>query len=221
MPENQVVVLDVPSEAKEVAFHFKKEKIRNAANEVIGEGKKLPSIKVSVPRPTTEGILKIVEAGGKELELLLDAATDVVIDRVRTVINEVRAKLPEGQEIKPEMIDLSQATWSVIANIPKAVRKGLGISDEDWEDFAADYRAVMPKATGKDVDRIEKHIKLFKSKYAQCRNDKKALGVLDQMLDVWAANTGEMEDNQTVFEYLKNRVQSLLQEEEKILSEAL
>jgi len=220
MPEN-VVVLPIPTEAKEVAFHFKKEKIRNQANEVIGEGKKLPSIKVAVERPSAEGVLEIVKAGGKELDLLLDAAADIVIDRVRALINEVRAKLPDGQEIKPEMIDLSQASWSIIANIPKAVRKGLGISDEDWEDFAADYRAIMPGVTQKDADRIEKHIKLFKSKYAQCRNDKKALAVLAEMLDVWAANTGSMDDNQTVYEYLKGRAASLMQEEEKVLAEAL
>ena len=216
-----VTVLPIPTEAKEVAFHFKKEKIRNQANEVIGEGKKLPSIKVAVGRPNAEGILEIVKAGGKELDLLLDAAADIVIDRVRGLINEVRAMLPDGQEIKPELIDLSQASWSIIANIPKAVRKGLGISDEDWDDFSADYRAIMPGVTQKDADRIEKHIKLFKSKYAQCRNDKKALAVLAEMLDVWAANTGSMDDNQTVYEYLKGRAASLMQEEEKVLAEAL
>lgn len=217
----KVALLVIPSEAKEFAFHFKIEKIRNSKNEVIGEGKKLPSVKISVARPTAEGILAIVTAGGKELELLLDAATDVVVDRVRSLINEVRAKLPDGQEIKPDMISMADAHWSIIANIPKAVRKGLGIADEDWEDFAVDYRAIMPTATNKDIDRIEKHVKLFKSKFAQCRNDKKALGVLDSMLDVWAANTGSMEDNQTVYEYLKGRVTSLLQEEEKVLAEAL
>jgi hypothetical protein len=216
-----VQILAVPTEAKEVPYHFKKEKIRNQAGEVIGEGKKLPSIKVAVPRPTAEGLVEIIKAGGKELELLLDAATDVVVDRVRNLINEIRAKLPEGAELKPEMIDLNQAHWSIIANIPKAVRKGLGISDEDWEDFAADYRSIMPTATGRDADRIEKHIQLFKKKYAPCRNDKKALAVLREMLDVWAANTGAMEENQTVYEYLKDRADSLLQEEEKILAEAL
>lgn len=216
-----VTLLAIPTEAKDVSFHFKKEKIKNASGEVIGEGKKLPSIKLPIPRPTAEGLLEIIKAGGKELELLLDAATDIVVDRVRTVINEVRAKLPDGQEIKAEMIDLGVAHWSAIAAIPKAVRKGLGIADEDWEDFAADYRAIMPNATGKDADRIEKHIKLFKSKYAQCRNDKKALGVLAEMLDVWAANTSAMEDNQTVFEYLQGRAKSLIQEEEKVLADNL
>lgn len=218
---DQPVVLAVPSDAKEVSYHFKKEKIRNSAGEVIGEGKKLPSIKISPPIPNSEGLLAIISAGGKDLELLLDAAADVVYSRVRDLVNEVRSKLPDGQELKTEMVDLSQAAWSVIANIPKAQRKGLGISDEDWEDFAADYRSIMPQATNKDADRIEKHIKLFKSKFAQCRNDKKALGVLAEMLDVWAANTGAMDDNQTVFEYLKGRATSLMQEEEKVLAEAL
>ena len=216
-----IQLISIPSEAKEASYHFKKEKIRNAAGDVIGEGKKLPTVKLNVPRPTAEGLLKIIEAGGKELELLLDAAADEVLDRVRNIINEVRVKLPEGQEIKPEMIDLAQAHWSVIANLPKPERKGLGISDDDWNDFAADYRAIMPQVTGKDADRIEKHVALFTKKFAPCRNDKKALSVLKDMLDMWAANTGNMEDNQTVYEYLSGRVTSLLQEEEKVLAEAL
>jgi hypothetical protein len=214
-------VVNIPTEAKETSFHFKKEKIRDPKGSVIGEGKKLPSLKLNVPVPTAEGVLEIVKAGGKELELLLSACADTVYGRLRTVINEVREKLPADAEIKPEMIDLSQASWSVIASIPKAQRAGLGISDEDWNDFAADYRAIMAAATGKDADRIEKHIQLFQKKFAPCRNDKKALGVLKEMLAVWAANTGSMEDNQTVYEYLSNRVDSLLAEEEKILSEAL
>lgn len=218
---DQVTLAPIPVEPKETAFHFKKEKIRSADNKVIGEGKKLPSIKVNLPVPNAEGILKIVEAGGKELELLLSAVTDTVAGRVRDIINEVREKLPPDAEIKPEMIDVSQAHWSIIASIPKAQRAGLGISDEDWEDFATDYRTIMVQATGKDPDRIEKHIQLFKRKYQPCRNDKKALSVLKEMLAVWAANTGGMEDNQTVYEYLNTRVDSLLQEEEKVLAEAL
>lgn len=210
----------VATESKEVAFHFKKEKIKDADGKVIGEGKKLPTVKIGVPVPTLEGVLQIVQAGGKEAELLLDAIQEVVVAQARTLINEIRAKAPD-QEIKPEQLDTKQLLWSIIANIPKAARRGLGISEEDWDEFAADYRAIMPGVTGKDKDRIEKHIQLFKKKYQPCRNDKKALQVLKEALQVWAANTSAMEDNQEVYEYLSNRVDTLLQEEEKVLAEAL
>jgi len=209
------------TEDKEVDVHFKKEKIKNAAGEVIGEGKKLPSIKLNVPVPSMEGILEIIQAGGKELELLQDAIFDQVYGQLRTLVNDIRSKNPDTDEIKPEQIDLKQLAWSVIANLPKGERRGLGISDDDWDSFAADYRSIMPKVTGKDLDRIEKHIQLFKKKFYPCRNDKKALQVLHDALQLWAANTSLMEDNQEVYEYLKGRAETLLAEEEKVLAEAL
>lgn len=218
-------IIPIKTDAKETAYHFKKEKIKNAEGDVIGEGKKLPSIKIGLPVPNAEGILEIIQAGGKELELLLEAAFDVVYNGGRDIINDIRAKNVEAkkgdEEIKAEQVDLTKLAWSVLANIPRAERRGLGISDEDWDSFAADYRAIMPKVTGKEVDRIEKHIQLFKKKFYPCRNDKKALGVLQDALGMWASNTSSMEDNQDVYEYLKGRVDTLMQEEEKVLAEAL
>ena len=214
-------VKTIKTDTKEQDFHFKKEKIKNDKGEVIGEGKKLPSITVGLPVPSAEGILEIIQAGGKELELLLASVQDVVYDAARTIVNDIREKLPDGQEVKPDMIDLAKLAWSVIANTAAVERRGLGLSDDDWDSFAADYRAIMPKATGKDIDRIEKHIQLFKKKFYPCRNDKKALTVLSDMLSLWAVNTSTMEDNKDVYEYLKGRVDTLLQEEEKVLAEAL
>lgn len=219
-PAEAPKVVEVKTDAKETGVHFKKEKIRDADGNVIGEGKKLPSIKVGLPVPNAEGILQILEAGGKELELLLDATFDVVYGQLRNLVNEIRVKNPD-QEIKPEQIDLTKLAWSVIANIPKAERRGLGISEEDWESFSADYRAIMPKVTGKDKDRIEKHVQLFKKKFGPCRNDKKALQVLKDMLNMWAAHTSSMEENEDVYEYLSKRVDTLLAEDEKVLAEAL
>lgn len=208
------------AEPKEFEYHFKKEKIRNAEGDVIGEGKKLPSVKLPVSVLTAEGLLEVVAAGGKELELLMDAVEDILYNAGRDIINDLRAKNPD-RTIEPSMVDLTKLAWSVIANIPRAERRGLGLSDEDWESFGADYRAIMPKATGKDVDRIEKHIQLFKKKFYPCRNDKKALGVLQDMLSLWAVSSSTMEDNKEVYEYLKGRVETLLAEEEKVLAEAL
>jgi len=220
MAEQKFEVKNFKSEVKELEYHFKKEKIRNAEGDVIGEGKKLPSVKLGLSILTPEGLLEVIQAGGKELELLMDAVEEITYNAGRDLINDLRAKNPE-KDIEPSMIDLAKLAWSVIANIPRAERRGLGLSDEDWESFAADYRSIMPKATGKDVDRIEKHIQLFKKKFYPCRNHKKALGVLADMLSLWAVSSSTMEDNKEVYEYLKGRVDVLLAEEEKVLAEAL
>lgn len=219
-PEVAAKPVVVETAIKETGVHFKKEKIRDAEGNVIGEGKKLPSLKYPLPIPTVNGFLQILEAGGKELELLGAAAYDVVYGQLRNLVNEIRVKNPEGT-ITPEMIDAAKLTWSFIATIPPGERRGLGISEEDWEAFSADYRAIMPKVTGKDKDRVEKHVQLFKKKFGPCRNDKKALGVLKDMLNMWAANTSSMEENEDVYEYLSKRVDTLLAEDEKVLAEAL
>lgn len=213
-------VVQIPTEPKEVSYHFKKEKVKNEKGEVIGEGKKLPTVKTSIPVPTADGLLAIISAGGKPLELLQEMMQDVVYERGRQLINAFREQNSD-KEVTPDVIDAAQLDWNVIANLPKSERRGLGISDEDFEQFFEDYKGVMPLATGKDLDRIEKHVAIYKRKFATVRNDKKALGVLNDMLALYAASTASMEENQAVYEYLKKRVETLLQEEEKVLAEAL
>lgn len=212
--------MNIKTEAKEVSFHFKKEKIKDNAGKVIGEGKKLPSVKANVPVPNAEGLLEIITAGGKPLELLVDLAQGAIEEQCRRLINAFREANPD-KEVPADILNPAMLDWEVIANLPKSERRGLGISDEDWDAFFADYRAIMPKATGKDEDRIEKHVQLYKRKFQTVRNDKKALTVLNDMLALWASNTANMEENSDVYEYLKKRVEALMQEEEKVLAEAL
>lgn len=210
---------------KDFNYHFKKEKIKDSEGNVVGEGKKLPSVKLSASVPNAEGIIEIVSAGEKPLALLISILEDAIQAQGRNLLNEIRARNAQNKEpdkeIKAEEVDVSKMLFSFIATIPAAERRGLGISDEDWEDFGKDYREVMVKVTGKEPDRIEKHIKIFQKKFAPCRNDKKALGILKDMLTLWAASTQGMEDNKDVYEYLDKRVDTLLAEEEKVLAEAL
>lgn len=215
-----VALIVVPSEDSKVSYHFKKEKIKNEKGEKIGEGKKLPSVEGNIPVPNAEGVLKIVEAGGKAWELLQEVMKDAVFTQGRAMIDAWREANPD-KEVPAGVLDSSKLAWDFIANLPKSERRGLGISDEEWEDFFSDYREVMPKATGKDADRIEKHVAIYKKKFSSVRNDKKALAVLNDMLALYATSTSNMEEVEKVYDYLKKRVEALLQEEEKVLAEAL
>lgn len=218
----QAPQLPIPVEFKEVDYHFKKEKIKDEKGATIGEGKKHPSIKKKIPVPTIEGILAIVQNGGKQLELLQDVMVDVVFNQGRSIINKLRDDENNKDKTFSEA-DIPDAVlaWDVIANLPKSERRGPQIPDEDFDAFFADYRGIMPKATGKDADRIEKHVGIYKKRFSSVRSDKKALGVLNDALAVYAANTGSMEDNAEVYEYLKKRVETLLKEEDKVLADAL
>ncbi len=212
--------MPIKTEAKKFDFHFKKEKIKNAAGEVIGEGKKHPSFAEELPVPSPEGLLDIISAGGKGLELLIECVSNEVFGQAKELVKQLRAASPE-LEVKAGMVDQAKLEWEFMANIPKAERKGLGISDEDFDSFFDDYRSIMPKVTGKDLDRIEKHVAIFKKRLSSVKNDKKALGILKDMLLLWAGNTGSMEENQEVYDYLLKRAETLLAEEEKVLAEAL
>lgn len=210
----------IKNESKKFDFHFKKEKIKNAAGEVIGEGKKHPSFSAELPVPSAEGIVAILTNGGKGLELLQEVVGAAIFEQAKQLIKELRAANPEG-EVKPEQIDVAKLAWDFIANIPKAERKGLGISDDDFDSFFEDYRAIMPKVTGKDADRIEKHVAIFKKRLSSVKNDKKAIGILRDMLLLWAGNTATMDENQEVYDYLLKRADTLLAEEEKVMADAL
>lgn len=216
------------TESKEANYHFKKEKIKDAEGKVVGEGKKLPTIKTSIPVPTEDAILDIVaagsqsEAGKKGLELLKDLMFDVVFERGRQIINAWREDPANaGKEVPADLLKPADLDFFAIASLPKAERRGLGISEEEWDAFFENYREVMPLATGKDKERIEKHVQLFKKKFATVRNDKKVLGVLADMLTLYAASTPNLEDHQGVYEYLTKRVETLLKEDEKVLADAL
>lgn len=213
-------------DVNEQSFHFRKVKeetpklddsgnpVKNDKGEVVMVTKetKRPSVHIPVPRPSVEGIVNILSKEGneKELELLLEALNAVVLDQARDIINE-------DTSISAENFPYEKLSWNYIANLPKAERRGGGISAELWNDWAADYIAVMVPATGKELAKVELASKVFLTKFAQHKTNKPVLKVLQGQLAIYASNTTRGEEFAECISFLDKKMESLLATDETAL----
>ena len=170
-------------DVQEVNFSFRK--VVDAAT---GVESKRPTLTLPIPKLSLEGIIAILEGGDvKEQELLLEACADVVISRARELVNE-------NEKIDAEDFPYHKLSWHEIANLPKAERRGGGIPKETWEDFIADYIAVMPGLTGKTVEKVTNAARNFANKFAQIKTNKQVLALLVDQLTIYtngAANADQ------------------------------
>lgn len=188
----------------ETKFHFKK-----VVSKESGVEYKRPTIEVMIPRPSILGIINILEKpdNEKELALLMDAVQDVIMSRARDLVAEDENYTTENMGSFP----FKQLTWEAIANLPKAERRGGGISKELWEGFAADYVAVMPGVTGKAVEKVQKAADVFISKFAAVKTDKPVLKLLKDQLALYVNSTNNGDQFADCIEFLQNKANTLLQ----------
>lgn len=179
-------------------FHFKK-----ITDETTGLESKRPTVEIKLPRPSVEGIIDIIGKGGKELDLLLEAVGDVVLQRAREIIND-------KEDITQDNFPLDELSWEKIANLPKAERRGGGISKELWDDFAKDYVAIMPAVTNKPVEKIALAAKVFLNKFNAVKTDKKVLSLLKGQLALYVTSSPNAENFVDCVDFLDKKAQSLI-----------
>ena len=192
---------------KEVKFAF-----RSVKDEATGLESKRPTIEQKIPVPSVEGIIAILEAGGKQLELLQEAVADVIYQRAREIL---------ADDDKLTEVPVDQLAWDVIANLPKAERKGRGIPKETWEDFSKDYVAVMPGVTGKTAEQIGNAAKIFLNKFQAVKTNKPVIKLLQGQLAIYLNSSPNAESFAECVEFLVNKAEALLQVDEAALLEAL
>jgi hypothetical protein len=222
--ENSNIGSDVPkalTHNREFKISFKTPKGEDgkpATDELGNPIPKKPSFVVTVPVPSLDGVLASLR-DEKQREYILDLIAQDVYRGVRAQINDAT---DAGKEIKSsDDLDFSKLTIEYFANQPPAERRGGGIAKEVWEDWGKDYLAVMPGATGKTVEKVETAMTLFIKKFQPVKTNKKILAVLQEQLATWAATTGNLEDFLDVYEFLNNKIEVLLQQDEAALLEAL
>lgn len=194
---------------KETSFFFRKVK-----DEASGVETKRPTVKLPIPTPSVEGIVAIIEAGGKGLELLLEACYDYVVDQAREYVNA-------NENVDETNFPYETLSWEHIANLPKAERRGGGIAKEQWEDFAKDYIAVMPAVINKPKEAVELAAKLFLNKFNAVKTDKKVLTVLNQYLGMYLTASPRAEEFVDCVEALMKKAEALLAADSSKLLEAL
>jgi hypothetical protein len=187
-------------DVKEVVFHFKKSKDKDTGVEF-----KRESLQLAIPYPSVNGIITILEEGGKGLELLIDAVESVVTAQARDLINE-----DSKMELNATNFPVDSLSWEFIANMPKAQRRGGGIPKETWEEFAADYLEVMPTATGKTVEQVTNMAKILLNKLSQVKTNEPVLQMVQQQLAVYAENSPNLEDYKDCVEFLSNKAETFL-----------
>lgn len=204
-------------DVKETNFFFRKVK-NEVKNQETGEVSvvetKRPTVTLPIPVPSVEGIIAILDAGGKQLDLLLEAVGAVVIEQAREIVNE-------KEDINADNFPFEKMGWEYIANLPKAERRGGGISKELWDDFEKDYQDIMPALTGKKQDAVNNAARIFKAKFQGAQTNKPVLKVLENQLGIYAQNTTQGETLLPCIEFLQNKLEKLLNTDESNLLLAL
>ena len=181
---------------KPVIFRFKTSKVGDV------ETKREP-LELPIPYPTVQGIIDILEAGGKGLELLLDSVESVITQTARTLISD-------DISLNAVNLPVEKLSWEFLANMPKAERSGGGIAKEVWEDFATDYIKTMPEVTGKTPEQITRAAKLLQGKLAAVKTNIPVLELLVEQLTLYVGNSKRADEFTGCVEFLVDKADKLI-----------
>ena len=191
---------------KPTLFRFKKSKDKETGIVIERE-----AVELGLPYPSVKGIMTILETGGKQLELLMEA--------VESVVNaQARELLYEDTKLNASNFPVEKLSWEYIASIPKAQRRGGGIPKETWEEFIADYIAVMPAATGKNVEQVTNAAKLLANKLNSCKTAEPVLQLLVQQLSIYMGASQNSSDYSECVEFLLDKADTFLNMTEEDLT---
>lgn len=186
---------DKTVDSKDFKFRFKKDKLGNQRANV--------EIKGFVP--SVEGIVAILEKGGKGLELLQDAMYDVVRAQLASDVaddEKFTQASYDSATIKIGDVDLPKYSWEAIANQPREDRRASSIPEELWKAFAEDYIAIMPGVTNKSVEAVTNATIVYLKKFSLVKTDKDVLNKLKQQLALYMEHSQNAEQFQEILDLL-------------------
>lgn len=183
---------DKTVDIKDFTFRFRKDKL----------GNKRPSVELKLPVPSVEGIVEILEKGGKGLELLQDAVSEVIRAQAAEYVSE-------DEKISQSTFPMAKLAWDFIANIPKEDRRSSSITPELWEAFVKDYIDVMPALTNKTIDAVTNATIVYVKKFSMIKSDKASLAKLKEQLAIYT-ETKNAEQYADILEMLVRRCDAYL-----------
>jgi hypothetical protein len=184
---------DKTVDVKDFSFHFKKDKL----------GNKRPSVELKLPVPSVEGIVAILEKGGKELELLQDAIYDVIRSQAAAIVSD-------DEKASQATFDISKILWTTIANMPKADRRSSAIDAAVWEAFAKDYIEVMPGVTGKSAEAVTNATVVYLKKFSIVKTNKDVIGKLKDQLGLYLEHSKNADQFAEILDLLVSKADSYL-----------
>lgn len=227
------------TQSLETKFNFKARKIADSEGKELGKTKKQPPLTIQIPVPTDQELVNILALPANEIppkkegdqptyefpkikQLILDAVYDVVRAQAKQQLDDVIDSFgnDESKTVSAENVDYDKLTLEYIANLPPAQRGARAIPDEDWEAFYQDYMQVMIAATGKPEAKIKNHIELFK-KPTKAKQNKDALTVLVDQLDVYLTASSNVEDTGECALRLRGKFDRWTKEDDKLDVNAL
>jgi hypothetical protein len=176
---------------KDFKFRFKKDNL----------GNQRPTVEVKGFVPSVEGIVGILEKGGKGLELLQDAMYDVVRGALGSYV-------ADNENASQDSIPWEKFTWESIANAPREDRRS--IPEEQWKGFAEDYLKVMPGVTGKSPEAIANATTVYLKKFTLVKTNKPILAKLKEQLSLYVEHSPKAEEFSDVLEVLLKKADAYL-----------
>lgn len=179
-------------------------------------GIKRDTVEVAVPQLEVADVLELLND---------DENTSVhawILDGINSqIVTAARKQVDSNPEfVTDSALDLDKLDVSYLASMPKSTR-GLGLTKEDWDAFTTDYIEVMVTAIGKEPEKAEKAAQLLKGKFNAVKSNKAVIETLVSLLSQWFTTTPNAGNFTTIYEYLTQRADTLINEPEKDLSDFL
>lgn len=198
---------DFDVDTKSATFNFKKSKDKDTGIETVRN-----AVELAIPYPSVQGIVSILEGGGKGLDLLIDAIEGIINGQARDL-------LYADTTLNAATFPVDKVSWEHIANLPKAQRRGGGIPKETWEAFAQDYVAVIPTAAGKTVEQAAAAAKLLVGRLAAVKTNEPVLMLLTEQLAIYSEATTNLEEFAEVVDFLVSKAETFMNlSEEELLA---
>lgn len=204
-------------------FNFKTRTIKNEDGSVLKTLKKQPSVIVALPYLTAEEVVSVLQSEDvKAKDLVLEYVNSAIRDQARAQFDELIESFgdDDSRTVSGDQLDFDKLTFSYIANLPPAQRGARALSEEDYTAFFTDYTQVMVATTGKPVEKIKKHIELFK-KPARVKSAKDVLGVLIEQLDVYLVSSPNLEETGEAANRIRSKFDKWMKAEEEVSLDAL
>jgi len=182
---------------KPTKFNFKKSIDKDSDTVTQRQALELP-----IPVPSLEGVIAILEADGKQLELLMDAIESIIVSNAREIISD-------DITLNASNFPYEKLFWEYISNLPKAQRGG-GIPKETWEEFAEDYIIVMQAATGKSLESVSHAARIYTDRFSKIKTATKVLKFLVEQLAIYAEKSPNAEKYSDVLEFLLKKADTYI-----------